>query len=83
MMSVVPVSLSPGKSPNAVAARWPVPPEYLGSVPNQEQQGGHHKKQSESFHAYLHAEVGGGVHRVTVTSGLAAAAQDQTARRQL
>jgi hypothetical protein len=67
--------------PNAVAARWPVPHEYLASVPNQEQQGGPHKKQSESFHTYLHADVSGRVRRVTVTGVLAAAGQGRAARR--
>lgn len=60
MMSALPVSGPPSKSvkeervsPNAVAARSSVPSEYLGSVPNQEQQGGPNKKQSESFHTYI------------------------------
>jgi hypothetical protein len=85
MLSALPVSGSPSKEervlPNTVAARWPVPPEYLASVPDQERQGGPHKKQSESFHTYLHADVGGRVRRVTVTGVLAAAGQGQTARR--
>jgi hypothetical protein len=72
MTSAVPVSGSTSKyvkegcvSPNAVAARWPVPPEYLCDVANQQQQGGPNKNQSESFHTHLHAEVGGGVHRAS------------------
>jgi hypothetical protein len=51
MMSASPISGSPSKylkeermSPNAVAARYPVPGEYRGSVPNQKQQGGPNKK---------------------------------------
>ncbi len=68
MMSAVPVSGSPSQyvkdervSPNAVAGRGPVPPECLGSVPNQEQQRSRNKKQSENFHTYLRVDVGGGV----------------------
>ena len=90
MVSAVPISGSPSKyvkeervSPNSVAARYRVPTEYLGSVPNQKQQSGPNKKQSESFHSFLHADVSGRAHRVSVTAVLAAAGQGQTARRWL
>jgi hypothetical protein len=48
-----------GASPHGVGARWPVLAQHLRGVPNQQPESGSNKKKSETFHSFLHVDIGG------------------------